>query len=363
MLILQGRYNHAWCFTDRIDDVTRTDLTRICGHPLMEGRRIRVMPDAHSNGDGSVTGFTMTLAEPVILALEYGSGCGVSCAKLNETGIDLQKLDAVCHEIPAGRNLLFEPAFPFDFSRLCCYDRLKHYYEWPNSLGTLGGGNHFIELERDEEGSCYLTVHNGLGALSSPVLRFYSQKALKKAGKTREEACFEDSCLYGQDMADYLHDMHVMEEVCRMNRSYLTEFILGRMELSAAEFLDCCHHYTDETDGIIRHGAISAHEGERVIIPVNAREGCILGTGRGNPDWNYSAPHGGGRRLSRSAARKQLSMDQYRDAMKEVYSTTVCAENLDEAPQAYKSMDEILEATAGSVQAERILRPVYNYKG
>ena len=123
---------------------------------LSEGRRIRVMPDAHSNGDGSVTGFTMTLAEPVILALEYGSGCGVSCAKLNETGIDLQKLDAVCHEIPAGRNLLFEPAFPFDFSRLCCYDRLKRYYEWPNSLGTLGGGNHFIELDRGADGSHYL---------------------------------------------------------------------------------------------------------------------------------------------------------------------------------------------------------------
>lgn len=371
MFVIQGRVADACCFTVEIEEEAREDIAGLCDFEPMRGRRICIMPDVHPNGDGSVTGFTMTLREPVILALEYGSGCGVLAARLETDPVDLKKLDEACYALPdGGGKRPGKPAYDYDFSQLRCYEELRRIYENPVSLGCLGGGNHFIEMDRDEEGSLYLIVHNGLGALARPVLRHYLLRAIRTSGnvslvngRPAGPVRFEDTCLYGKDMEDYLHDMKIMEDVCRKNRRWLAEFITDRAGIRAAEYTDICHHYTDETDSVVRHGAISAHEGERVLIPINAREGCILGTGRGNPDWNYSAPHGAGRLLSRRAARREISMEDYIGAMQDVYSTTVCEENLDEAPAAYKTMADIAAQILDTVSIDRILRPVYNYKG
>lgn len=371
MFAIEGRAVSAACFAGEIDDSAREDIRKLCDRELLRDRKICIMPDVHSNGDGSVTGFTMDLREPVILALEYGSGCGVLASRLETESVDLKRLDEACYALPDGRGKLPEqPAYFYDFTRLRCYEETRQAYENPVSLGCLGGGNHFIEMDRDEEGCLYLIVHNGLGSLARPVLRHYLLRAIEQSGNVAMEngrpagpVGFSDTCLYGRDMEDYLHDMKIMEDVCRVNRRWITDFITVRAGLAVSEYTDICHHYTDEEDGIVRHGAIAAREGERVIIPVNAREGCILGTGMGNPDWNYSAPHGAGRLLSRSAARRKLRMEEYREAMKDVYSTSICEENLDEAPAAYKSMDMIAEQISDTVRIDCILRPVYNYKG
>ena len=366
MNVIKGKAVSALCFALQVPESARRDIAALCDHEVLRGRKIRIMPDVHSNGDGTVTGFTMTGGEPEIMALEYDAGCGVSCACLDVRAdqIDFSRLDAACREIPAGRGqLLIEPAYHYDFSSLHCYQGISRYLEWPVCLGGLGGGNHFIELDRDDDGRVYLVVHNGLGVLSKKAVRYYQNMALAQAGKTPETAVMDDMLLYGSDREAYLHDMHVFEDLCCVNRAYITGLVTGRMGWKVIDSFDTCHHFTSERDGIIRHGAVSAHKGERVIIPVNAKEGCILGTGKGNPEWNYSAPHGGGRLLSRTAAMNELSMDQYREEMKDVYSTTVCEGNLDEAPSAYRCMKEIEEAVRDTVEIEKMIRPVYSYKG
>ncbi len=374
MIQIKGRFTEALCYTDSMSREAFDSLKTLCDHELFKDRHIRIMPDVHANGDGTVTGFTMLHREPVILGIELGSGCGVSCAALEIPDAalpggskgpepDYQKLDEVCHEIPAGKNAFFEPAFDFDFSGLNCYRAIRHVYEWPGVLGCLGGGNHFIEMDRDEEGRFYLVVHNGLGSLSRPAVEYYLDAALKKAGRTRADACLEDTCLYGTDMENFLQDMSLFVELCRKNRQHMTEYIVSRMGYHITGYTDICHHFIDQKDGIIRHGAIAAGPGQKVVIPINAREGCILGTGKGNPAWNQSAPHGGGRRMSRKEAREKLDLEIYRETMKDVYTSSVNADNLDEAPDAYKPMKSILYAIKDSVEINRIIRPVYNYKG
>ena len=366
MVVISGKAASAVCFALQIPDSARRDIAALCDHELLHDRKIRIMPDVHSNGNGTVTGFTMTGGEPEIMMLEHDAGCGVSCAQVDvdPDAIDFLKLDAACHEFPAQRGQsLIEPAYKYDFSSLYCRKGISRRLEWPTSLGSLGGGNHFIELDRTDDGKVYLVVHNGLGYLSGAAVQYYKNLALKHSGKTPETALMEDLLLYGSEREAYLHDMHVFEDLCRVNRAYITDLIMNRMGWTAMDSFDICHHFTRESDGIIRHGAISAHKGERVIIPVNAQEGCILGTGKGNPDWNYSAPHGGGRLYSRTMAKKELSMDQYRDSMKNVYTTTVFPENLDEAPAAYRNITEITEAIQDTVDVEQILRPMYSYKG
>ena len=364
MFEIKGRKSTAICYSKTIRDRAVMDIRAICDHDFTENRRIRIMPDVHPNGDGTVTGFTTTLGEPLVLGLEYPSGCGVSCAKINAAVLDLPKLDQVCRQFPASRDeFLIVPAFDYGFSVLRCYEHVRPYYLWPTSLGTLGGGNHFIELDRDDEGGLYLVVHNGLGRLGSPVLRHYRDLALRKTGKVGGEVELEDTFLFGQDMEDYIHDMDIIVDACRKNRRYIIDSIISDMGWKELDFFDTCHHCISKEDGVIRHGAVSAHKGERVIIPVNAKDGTILGTGKGNEEWNFSAPHGGGRVYSRSEAFENLDIEGYRSSMDGIYSTSVSEVNLDEAPLAYKRMDEILQTIEDSVDVQRILKPVFNYKG
>lgn len=324
------------------------------------------MPDCHPNGDGTLTGFTMTSGEDVVLGLEDDSGCGVSYAKLNlkKQDVDFDALDKACHKIPAGRGRFYlRPAYEFDFSRLRCYEAIKKNYAYPIYLGILGGGNHFIELDEDEEGSLYLIVHNGLGMYSGPAVDYYKELALKKSGFVGDKPRLEDAVIRGKDKEDFLFDMAIFEELCAINRAYITDTIVNAMGWEVLEKEDICHHFTSKKDGVIRHGAISAHKGEKILIPVNARQGCLLGKGKGNPDWNYSAPHGGGRLYSRKQARDAFSMEDYKKQMEGIVSSTVFQENIDEIPSAYRELRNILSAVEDTMEVEHILHPLYNYKG
>ncbi|MCR5491215.1 MAG: RtcB family protein, partial [Bacilli bacterium] len=337
-------------------------MEAILSSPAVSGRKIALMPDCHANGNGTLTGFTMTGGDSVILGLEEGAGCGVTSFRLDakKEDIDFPRLDDVCHEIPAGKGEGYvEPAYPYDFSVLRCYEAIKRAYIWPVCLGSLGGGNHFIELDEGEAGALYLIVHNGLGLLSSPAWDFYLNKALKSAGKTKENATLSDTEIRGKDKEDFLFDMAFFVRLCSYNRFYMGEYIAKKMGWKILDSIDICHHYQSERDGIIRHGAVSAHKGEKVVIPVNAKEGCIMGVGKGNPDWNYSAPHGGGRLYSRKKAVEAFAFEQYQDLMQGVYTSSVKEGNLDEIPLAYRKLNDIVEAIQDSVEVTEILRPLF----
>ena len=363
---IAGQYGIVNCFADDIGDRAIEDIKRILSCPLISKRKIALMPDAHTNGNGTVTGFTMTDGEEAILGLEHDSGCGVSFCKVDvkEEDIDFAALDDACHDIPAGRGSCYiEPAYSYDFSPLHCYEAIKRTFAWPVVLGSLGGGNHFIELDRDEEGGIYLVVHNGLGGLSGEAVSYYLSKALQNSGKNKENATLADTILLGKDKEEFKEDMRFFERLCEYNRAYISDYIINKMGWKVLHREDICHHYQSPRDGIIRHGAISAHEGETVIIPVNAKDGTILGKGKGNPDWNYSAPHGGGRLYSRLGALKAFSYEEYKKQMQGVRSSTIFQENLDEIPSAYRGIDIIKKAIEDSVEIEHVLTPLYNYKG
>ena len=365
MEIIKGKFAIANVFAPDISSRARSDLLAILDSPCMKGRKIALMPDCHPNGDGTLTGFTMTDGEEAILGLEDDAGCGVSYVRLDikKEDVDFALLDEACHAIPAGRGRFYlEPAYSFDFSRLRCYDAIKKELSYPVFLGSLGGGNHFIELDEDEEGTLYLLVHNGLGMYSGLAVDYYKKLALSKSANNGEKT-LENTLLYGKDKADFHFDMAIFEELCRINRAYITDTIVEQLGYRILERQDICHHFYSGSDGVSRHGAVSSKRGEPIIIPVNAKEGSLLGIGKGNPDWNCSAPHGGGRLYSRKKAKESFTMEDYQNQMKGIFSSTVFSENLDEIPSAYRQMNDILEAVKDTMEVQHILRPLYNYKG
>ena len=366
MIEIKGKATNAFCYADDIDEVTFEDIQKIIDNPLIKDQKVCIMPDAHTNRDGSVTGFTMELGEAIILDMEKDAGCGIRATKINikKEDIDFIKLDSVCHEIPAGNlQAYFEPAYSYDFKTLKCYLGIKKYVIWPNLLGTLGGGNHFIELDENEKGDLFLVIHNGLEHYSRAMINLYKLKAASNINKPLEECSPYELVLSGEDKSDYLHDMNFFVKLCEYNRKYMTDYILNKMGWQEVEHIDSCHHFTSEKDKIVRHGAISANKGEKVVISINNREGSILGVGKGNPDWNYSAPHGGGRVLTRRKARESFSMEEYRDSMKNVYTTTLSETNIDEISFAYRSMDTIAKAITDTVEITDIIKPIYSYRG
>lgn len=361
-----GELNNTYVFATDLDEATIKDIKALCGCPLLSDRKIAIMPDAHSNGDGTVTGFTMSGGNRIFLFIERDAGCGVRASKLSkiEGQIDFKRLDDICHQIPAGRGQFYlEPAYDYDFSSLRCSPYISKALRYPVCLGSLGGGNHFIELSKDEEGEVYLIVHNGLGSLSIAMVDYYKNLACKKKGIDIRDAKIEDLVLEGEDKDDFLSDVDFFVKLCSYNRAYIENHILSGMGYKAIDTIDICHHYTDKEDGIIRHGAISAKKGERVIIPINAKEGCIIGEGKGNSKWNYSAPHGGGRLYSRKQARNEFQLSQYQKEMEGIYTSSVLLGNIDEIPLAYRSMDTIMEAIKDTVKVTHILKPLYSYKG
>lgn len=397
MLEIKGKANTAICYAKVIEDEAIEQIRRMCDYPMTAGSRIRIMPDVHA-GKGCTIGTTMTIidkAVPNVVGVDIG--CGMYTVRLAEREIDLEKLDGAAHFIPSGMNVWEGRQERFDLTELRCYRALKDTKRLERSLGTLGGGNHFIEVDQAADGTKYLVIHSGSRNLGKQVAEYYQrlavdlnkgkeeyfarrdaliaeykaagrrteiQQALKELHWSSHEATIpEDLCfVYGQYLEDYLFDVEICQRFARRSREKMAEILLSRSGLTAEDAFHTIHNYIDTEEMILRKGAIAAHEGERVLIPINMRDGSVLAVGKGNPEWNFSAPHGAGRIMSRSAARANLDMEEYRREMSGVYTTSVNEATIDEAPMAYKSLEDIIGVISESVDIIEVLKPIYNYK-
>ncbi len=397
MLEIKGKVNTAICYAKVIEEGAIEQIRRMCDYPMTEGSRIRIMPDVHA-GAGCTIGTTMTITDkavPNVVGVDIG--CGMYTVRLAEREIGMEKLDAAAHFIPSGMNVWEGRQEPFDLTALRCFRELKDTKRLERSLGTLGGGNHFIEVDAAADGTKYLVVHSGSRNLGKQVAEHYQRLAIdlnkgkaeyfarrdaliaeyKAAGRkseiqkalkalhwsSRESTIPEDLCfVYGQYLEDYLFDVEICQRFARRNREKMAEILLARSGLTAVEAFHTIHNYIDTREMILRKGAIAAHAGEKVLIPINMRDGSVLAVGRGNPEWNFSAPHGAGRIMSRTAARASLDMEEYRREMAGVYTTSVSEGTIDEAPMAYKSLADIVDVIEESVDIIEILKPIYNFK-
>ena len=391
--------NTAICYAAVIEDEAIEQIRRMCDYEFTDGSRIRIMPDVHA-GKGCTIGTTMTIVEkavPNVVGVDIG--CGMYTVNLGTVEINFEKLDAVCHEIPSGMNVWQGRQERFDLQRLRCFRALRDSKRLERSLGTLGGGNHFIEVDKAEDGTKYLVIHTGSRNLGKQVAEHYQKLAVdlnrgmedyfkqrdeiirtyKEQGRRSEiqtalnelakeytaspASIPDDLCyLYGTYFEDYLADVEICQQFARRNRELIAEIILNRCGFTAIEAFHTVHNYIDTEERILRKGAIAAHDGERVLIPINMRDGSILAMGKGNPEWNYSAPHGAGRVMSRAGARQRLTMEEYRKEMEGIYTTSVNEDTLDEAPMAYKSLSDIIDVIGESVDVIEVLKPIYNFK-
>lgn len=397
MMEIKGQVNTAVCFAKVIEDEAIEQIRRMCDYEFTAGSQIRIMPDVHA-GKGCTIGTTMTVkdkAVPNIVGVDIG--CGMYTVNLGQVEIDMEQMDAAAHFIPSGLNVWEGRKEHFDLLGLRCYRGLKDAKRLERSLGTLGGGNHFIEIDQAADGTKYLVIHSGSRNLGKQVAEFYQRLAIelnkgkeeyfakrdaliaeyKAAGRrneiqdalkalkweAREATIPEDLCfVYGQYLEDYLHDVEICQRFARRSRELMAEIILQRLGIEAVDAFHTIHNYIDTDEMILRKGAIAAHEGEKVLIPINMRDGSVLAIGKGNPDWNYSAPHGAGRIMSRNAAKENLDLDEYRREMEGIYTTSVNEATLDEAPMAYKSLSDIIDVISESVDVIEVLKPIYNFK-
>ena len=399
MFEIKGKVNTAICYAKVCEEKAIEQIRRMCDYEFTRGSRIRIMPDVHA-GAGCTIGTTMTVVDkavPNVVGVDIG--CGMYTVNLGDVDIDFEKVDEAAHFIPSGLTVWDEKQEDFDLRELRCYSKLRNIEWLENSLGTLGGGNHFIEIDRAADGTKYLVIHSGSRNIGKQVAEIYQERAvellsgkaervkardelireLKETGRNKEIAGAlrklekefaaktpsvpEDLCyVYGPDFEDYLHDVEVCQRFARRNREKMAEVLLARTGLTAGEAFHTIHNYIDTDEMILRKGAIAAHEGEKVLIPINMRDGSVLAIGKGNPEWNYSAPHGAGRLMSRRAARDNLDMAEYREAMKGIYTTSVSTSTLDEAPMAYKSLEDIIDVIRESVDVIEVLKPIYNFK-
>ncbi len=361
MLTIQNTHNTAVIYADTIDSGTEGMLREFCRLPLSADSRIRVMPDVHA-GKGCVIGLTMTLTDRAVPGLiGVDIGCGILAVRLETKRLDLQKLDKLIHEkIPAGRNIRSKShrfAEQAELERLHCFRHIQADKAYA-SIGTLGGGNHFIEVDRSEDASYWLIVHSGSRHLGAETANFYQREAYRQD----DSVPYEFACFTGDEMATYLHDLAVVQEFASLNRQAIADEIVRGMKADVAETVECVHNYIDTDAMILRKGAISAKEGERVVIPMNMRDGCLLGVGKGNAEWNFSAPHGAGRIMSRAETKNHFTLSQYKKEMKGIYTTSVSRETLDESPMAYKPVEAIIGKIGETVDVVERMTPVYNFK-
>ena len=364
MKTVKGIYAEAKIFAEDVEPYAEAQVKMICDNEVARGSRICLMPDFHPGKVGPI-GLAMTVTEKVIpQLLGVDIGCGMTCVKLNKGGAEFQKLDRVIREnVPAGFAIRREPhhlAEEFSYEGLHCIRHISRERAL-RSLGTLGGGNHFIELDRGEDGGLYLVVHTGSRHLGEEVVEYYTKLAGSRLKEQGRNVPYYMSYLEGEDREAYMEDVQLIQGYAEWNRHIIVREILKGMKWKAVEQFSVAHNYMDGA-GILHKGSISAGSGERVIIPVNMKEGVILGTGKGNPEWNSSAPHGSGRRLKREEVKNRYTVSEFKKEMKGVYSSCVGADTLDEAPFAYRSLTEIEEQIADTVAITDILKPVYNFK-
>lgn len=396
---IKGKYNTAISFAKIIEDSAREQIRRMCNYEFTKDSKIRIMPDVHA-GKGCTIGTTMTVTDkavPNIVGVDIG--CGMYTVKLDVDTLDFEKIDEAAHYIPSKRNVWDFKQEKFDLTQLNCYRELKETRRIERSLGTLGGGNHFIEIDRSSDGIFYLVIHTGSRNLGKQVAEIYQRlaidlakgkdkffeqkeeiiavykslgrkkdiqpklKELEREYRGKQASMPEDLCfVYGKYFHQYLHDMEICQNFAKINRELIAKILLGKAGISGGEAFHTTHNYIDTADLIIRKGAISARNGEKVLIPINMRDGSVLAVGKGNPDWNFSAPHGAGRIMSRGDAKNQLNMDDYKNSMAGIYTTSISEGTLDESPQAYKTLDDILDVIGDTVEIIDVMKPVYNFK-
>lgn len=397
MFEIKGKINTAICYAKVVEDEAIEQIRRMCDYEFTQNSKIRIMPDVHA-GKGCTIGTTMTVTDKVVPNIVgVDIGCGMYTVNLGKGNIDFEKLDEAAHFVPSGMNVWEGRQERFDLQELRCYRSLKNTKWLERSLGTLGGGNHFIEVDRASDGTNYLVIHTGSRNLGKQVAEIYQQLAIdlnkgketyfqqrdeiiriyKEQGRRkeiqkaleaiswnqRETTMPEDLCfLYGQFFEDYMHDVEICQRFARRNREKIAEVLLTRTAMTGGEAFHTIHNYIDTDEMILRKGAIAAHAREKVLIPINMRDGSVLAIGKGNPEWNYSAPHGAGRIMSRTKAKSELNLDEYRKAMSGVYTTSVNEATLDEAPMAYKSLEDIIDVIKESVDVIEVMKPIYNFK-
>ena len=398
-LEIKGKVNTAICYAKVVEDEAIEQIRRMCDYSMTEGSRIRIMPDVHA-GKGCTIGTTMTIVDkavPNVVGVDIG--CGMYTVNLGKIDVDFERVDEAAHFIPSGMNVWEGRQERFDLTELRCYRELKDTKRLECSLGTLGGGNHFIEIDEANDGTKYLIIHSGSRNLGKQVAELYQRLAVnlsrgygdylekrdeiirtyKEQGRKNEiqealkqlhwqvyespTSMPEDLCyLEGKYLGDYLHDVEICQAFARRSREKMAEIILERIGMTGSEAFHTIHNYIDTDEMILRKGAIAAHSGEKVLIPINMRDGSVLAVGKGNPEWNYSAPHGAGRIMSRSKAFKELTMEEYQKTMEGVYTTSVNQNTLDEAPMAYKSLEDIIDVIRESVDVIDVMKPIYNFK-
>lgn len=399
MIEITGKYNTAKCFTNTMEDLAKEQIKQVCDMEEFKDQKIRIMPDVHA-GKGCTIGTTMTIKDKVVPSMVgVDIGCGMYTVDLGIIDIDLEAFDEVAHTIPNGKNVWEGRIERFDLTQLRCYRSLKDTKRLERSLGTLGGGNHFIEIDMDSQGRKYLVIHSGSRNLGTQVANYYTSiavdlnigkekyykerieiintykaegrkgeisEALKEHEKNfrtvnptlPQELCF----LYGSFMEDYIHDIDICQRFALRNREKMAEILLEKMGIEAEDHFHTIHNYIDVEKMILRKGSVSAKKDEKLLIPINMRDGSLICIGKGNEDWNCSAPHGAGRLMSRTSAFERFTMEEFEKEMAGIYSTCIRPETLDESPMAYKSMDEIVENIEPTAEIIKRIKPIYNFK-
>ena len=397
MIEIQGKFNTAKIFTDVVDNASIAQVQELCNQAFTAGSRIRLMPDIHA-GKGCTIGTTMTITDKVVPNLTgVDIGCGMETTRIRESHMELQKLDKLIYEkIPSGfsiRDRAHRYLSQIDLNELCC---AKHVdlLRAEKSIGTLGGGNHFIEVDKDDEGNLYIVVHSGSRHLGVEVASYYQeagykvlnrtddasieaiiaqmkaegrekeiQKTLKKL-KNLKQTGIPKALAYvsGELFEQYLHDMKIVQHFAMLNRQAMVDEIVCGLGLHVEEQFTTVHNYIDTESMILRKGAVSARSGEKLLIPINMRDGSLICVGKGNEDWNFSVPHGAGRLMSRAEAKRRFDITGFRQEMDGIYTTSVNESTLDECPMAYKGMDDILSNIGPTVDVVKIIKPIYNFK-
>lgn len=397
MIEVKGKYNEARIFTDVVDSASIAQVQELCNQEFTAGSRIRLMPDIHA-GKGCTIGTTMTITDKVVPNLVgVDIGCGMETTRIREKRLELQKLDKLIYEkIPSGfsiRENAHRYASQIDLSQLHCA-RHVDLLRAEKSIGTLGGGNHFIEVDKDDEGNLYLVVHSGSRHLGVEVADYYQnegykvlnhtddaslealvmqmkaegrekeiQKELKKR-KNVKQTSIPRTLAYvsGELFQHYIHDMKIVQQFAMLNRQAMMDELVKGLKLHVEEQFTTIHNYIDTDAMILRKGAVSAKAGEQLLIPINMRDGSLLCVGKGNEDWNFSAPHGAGRLMSRAEAKQSFTVSEFKKQMADVFTTSVNRSTLDECPMAYKGMQDILDNIGPTADVVKIIRPIYNFK-
>lgn len=396
MKIIKGKYNEAKIFTDVVDEIAISQIQAMCDFEIFEKSKIRIMPDVHT-GASCTIGTTMTITDKVVPNMVgVDIGCGMEVVRIKEKDIDFSELDKLIYDrIPSGFDVRDDRhvfSNQIDLNKLYCANKisLEHAYK---SLGTLGGGNHFIEVDKDVDGNLYIVVHSGSRHLGKEVAEYYQEEGyktlcgnshrqldeiiarLKAEGRAREiqstiEEAMKNTTEIPKDIAyvkgelfeEYIHDMQIVQRFAVLNRQAMMDEIINGLHLTMEEQFTTIHNYIDTENMILRKGAVSAKKGEKLLIPINMRDGSLICIGKGNDDWNQSAPHGAGRLLSRGQAFATLTMEEFEKEMSGIFSTSINSNTLDESPMAYKKLEDIVDNIEPTVDIIKRIVPIYNFK-